>query len=56
MNIFMVLTILVINVIAVLLVYQFIKTLEKKEKIIFIAVTIAINYILVSIIYWLSSL
>lgn len=56
MNIFIMLAILLVNVVAVILTYQFIKILEKKEKVIFIAITIAINYIIVSAIYGLSSI
>ncbi len=55
MNIFIIIAILIVNLVAVLLVYQFIKTLEKKEKLLFLVIGIAINYILVSIIYWFSS-
>ena len=55
MNIFMMIAILVLNLIAVILIYQFIRTLEKKEKVIFIAVSIAINYMIISFVYWLSS-
>lgn len=54
MNIFIMLAIVVANLIAVLLVYQFIKKLPKTEKIIFIAISFAIIYVLVSIIYWIS--
>lgn len=54
MNIFIMLAIVGINAIAILLTYQFIKKLPKMEKIIFIAVSFAIMYALVSIIYWIS--
>ena len=54
MNIFIMLAIVIANVIAVLLIYQFIKKLTKMDKIIFIAGSFAIAYILVSIIYWIS--
>ena len=56
MNIFIIIGILIANIVAVLLTYHFIKTLEKKQKIIFIAVAVAIIYIVVSIIYLLSSI
>lgn len=54
MNIFIMLAIVATNVIAILLVYQFIKRLHKVEKTIFIGVSFAIIYILVSIICWIS--
>lgn len=44
-----------INAFAVALVYQFIKKLSSKEKLIFIAISLAIHYILITIVYWLSS-
>ena len=56
LNIFIILGILIANVIAVVLTYHFAKTLDKKEKVIFIAIAIAINYVVVSIIYALSSI
>lgn len=56
MNIFIILGILIANVVAILLTYFFIKPVEKKEKVIFIAIAVAINYIVVSIIYALSSI
>ena len=54
MNIFIMLAITLANIIAVLLVYQFIKKLPKMEKIIFIGASFAIIYVLVSIIYGIS--
>jgi len=54
MNVFIMLAITLANIIAILLVYQFIKKLPKMEKIIFIGVSFAIIYVLVSIIYWIS--
>lgn len=56
MNIFIMLAILLVNAVAVILTYQFVKILERKEKIIFIAIAIAINYMIVSGIYGLSSI
>lgn len=53
-NLLLVLAILAANVIAILVVYQFVKRLPKKEAIIFIAIGFAITYICVSIIYWIS--
>lgn len=55
MNIFITLAILFANAIAITLVYQFVKGLPKMEKIIFIGVSFAIMYVLVSISYWISS-
>lgn len=54
MNIFITLAILFANAIAITLVYQFVKELPKMEKIIFIGVSFAIMYVLVSISYWIS--
>lgn len=54
MNIFITLAILFANAIAITLVYQFVKGLPKMEKIIFIGVSFAIMYVLVSISYWIS--
>ena len=56
MNIFIIIAILIANLIAVVLTYHFLKTLDRKENIMFIAIAIAINYVVVSIIYWLSSI
>lgn len=54
MNIFIMLAILFANAIAITLVYQFVKGLPKMEKIIFIGVSFAVMYVLVSISYWIS--
>ena len=54
MNIYFMIAIAIANILAITIVYQFIKKLENKEKVIFIAISIAIMYILVSIIYWIS--
>lgn len=54
MNIYLMIAILLANIIAIAIVYQFIKKLEKKEKLIFIAISVALMYILISIIYWFS--
>lgn len=56
MNIQVLLIVTIFNFIAVFLVYFLIKALDKKEKIIFIAVSIAIIYMLVSLVYMLSSI
>lgn len=54
MNIYLMIAILLANIIAIAIVYQFIKKIEKKEKLIFIAVSVALMYILISIVYWFS--
>lgn len=54
MNIFIMLAIVVANLIAIALIYQFIKKLPKMDKIIFIAASFAIVYVAVSFIYWIS--
>lgn len=57
MNIFIILFILLINVINIFAIYKLLgKDIKNKEKIIFIAVGVAIMYILVSVVYWLSSI
>ena len=45
MDIFILIGILLVNVIAILIVYHFIKQLNNKQKVIIIAIGIAINYI-----------
>jgi len=47
--------ILVLNIVAIALTYYSLSNLEKKEKIIFIAVGIAIIYVLTSLVYWIST-
>lgn len=56
MDIFILIGILLVNVIAILIVYHFIKQLNNKQKVIIIAIGIAINYILVMVVYALSSI
>ena len=57
MNIFIILFILLINVINIFAIYKLLgKDIKNKEKIIFIAVGVAIMYMLVSVVYWLSSI
>lgn len=56
MILFIYLCILILNIVAVLLTYHFLGTqLGKKEKWIFIAIGIAVMYLLVTSIYWLST-
>ena len=54
MNIFLTIAIVLANLISIFTVYQFIKRLDHKQVVIFIAVSVAIMYMLISIIYWLS--
>lgn len=54
MNIFIILAILVTNLVAIGLIYQFIKRIGQKEKFIFIVGSVAIIYGLVSLVYWIS--
>ena len=56
MILFIYFCILVLNVVAIFLMYRFLGTsVEKKEKWIFIVVGIAFMYMLVSFVYWLST-
>lgn len=54
MEMFIMLALILANAIAILLVYQFIKRLPKMDKIIFIAASFGIAYVLVSFVYWIS--
>lgn len=57
MNIFIILFILLINVINIFAMYKLLgKDMGSKEKVIFIAVGVAVMYMVVSAVYWLSSL
>lgn len=47
--------ILIMNVVAIVLTYHCLADLTKKEKFIFIAVGVAIMYMLTSIVYWIST-
>ena len=47
--------IILLNAIAILVSYRFIKKLPQKEKLIFMAVCLAIHYILVTLVSWLSN-
>lgn len=47
--------ILVLNIVAIALIYYCLSELEQKEKIIFIAVGVALMYVLTSFVYWLST-
>lgn len=55
MSIYIVLSIIAVNIIALAVVYQFVKRLPQKERLVFIAVSIAIHYMLVSLVYWIAS-
>lgn len=54
MDIWLILATAVTNIIAIVLIYQFIKKMPKKDIIIFLAISVAMMYILVSIVYWIS--
>lgn len=57
MNIFIVLFILLINVVNIFAMYKLLgNDIGKKEKVIFIAVGVAVMYMIVSAVYWLSSI
>lgn len=53
-NIYLMIATILTNVISIAVVYQFIKGLDKKQIIIFIAISVALMYVLVSIVYWFS--
>lgn len=53
-NIYLTIAIAVANIIAIAITYQIIKKMPKRNKIIFLAISVAIMYILVSIVYWIS--
>lgn len=48
--------ILIFNIVSIVLMYYCLGDIEKKEKIIFIAVGTGIMYILISIVYWISTM
>lgn len=56
MDLFIIIATIVANAVALILIYFFIKPLEKKDKIVFIAISVAINYVVVSAIFLLSSI
>lgn len=57
MNIFIVLFILLINIVNIFAMYKLLgNDIGKKEKVIFIAVGVAVMYMIVSVVYWLSSI
>ena len=47
--------IIVLNIIAIALTYYCLSDLEKKDKVIFIAVCVAIIYMLTTFVYWIST-
>lgn len=56
MSIVIYLCILVLNLAAIFMTYKFLgKEIEQKERLIFIAIGTAIIYVLVSLVYWLST-
>lgn len=54
MSVYLMVAIILANLIAIGIVYQFIKKLPKKEIILFLAVSVGIIYIAISIVYWMS--
>ena len=54
MDIWMMLAMLVVNAVALFIIYQFVKKMSKMNKIIFIAISFAVHYILVSLVCLLS--
>lgn len=54
MNIYLMIAMILANIIAIGLVYQFIKKLPKKEIIIFLGISVGTVYIIISLVYWLS--
>ena len=54
MSIGFIITILMVNIVALALTYQFIKKMPKREILIFLAISVATMYILISIVYWIS--
>lgn len=56
MNIFLILGSILANVVAIVTVYQFIKRLDKRQIIIFIAISVTVMYLLISFVYGLSGI
>ena len=56
MNIFIILGIVIANAIALAFIYQFVKKMPKKDKLIFIAASFAVNYMLILLVYTLSGI
>ena len=56
MSIFLIIATILANLIAITIVYQFLKKLEKKEIIIFLAINLTINYLLISLVYAISGI
>ena len=54
LNIYLTIAIVLTNLIAISIVYQFIKKLDKKQILLFVGISVGIMYILVSLVYWLS--
>ena len=54
MDIWLIIATAVANIVALALTYQFIKKMPKREIIIFLAISVATMYILISIVYWIS--
>lgn len=56
MNLFLMIAIVILNIVAICMVYHFIKKLPKKEILVFIAISVAIMYVLILIVYGLSGI
>lgn len=54
MDLYLTIAMILANVIALGIVYQFIKKLPRKEIIIFMAISVALVYVTISITYWIS--
>ena len=54
MNLYLMIAIFITNIIAISMVYNFVKRLSKREVLVFIAISVALMYILVSMVYWIS--
>lgn len=52
---FILFIILILNVVAIMLIYHFLPDIEKRDRIIFIGVGIAVIYMLTSLVYWIST-
>lgn len=52
---FILLFIFILNVVAIVLTYKFLPDMEKRDRIIFVGVGIAIIYMLTSLVYWIST-
>ena len=56
MNVYLMIGTVLANAISVFTVYKLIKDLGKRKALLYIAISIAIMYIIISIVYWLSGI